>query len=525
MNNKNIVLVTMNARYSHSALGLYYLKANLQELQEQAHITEFTLETKIEDCVEEIFAYTPKIVGIGVYIWNVEKMLALAQMLKLLAPKLLIVGGGPELFYEVEKHPLFPYLDYVIPGEGERVFYSFCKNIFQGKLPGESKILPRDFPPLESLLSPYPLYSEENIKNRRVYVESSRGCPYHCEFCLSSRETKVRHFPLQHFLQDLSSLWNRGVREFKFIDRTFNLDLQHSLPILEFFLNQKQHDFFLHFEMVPHHLPLELKEVLKRFTQGQIQAEVGVQSFNPEVAKRVGRVAKGQEILENLSFLRNETQVYLHVDLIVGLPGESLESFAAGFDLLMGLSPKVHEIQIGILKCLPGALIARHTEDFEMLYNRAPPYDILQNQQITFTDLQRIKRLAKFWDLYNNSGNFKNTLPLLFKRKRESCLNQAFAFFSFLDFSDWCYQQVKHTSSLALERQALLLYRYLIEQIKYPASDVTPLLQKDYLCIEGRHLPPFLRGLQQEHSLLNKDKGEKIAKRSLSRKRQIKQGS
>jgi hypothetical protein len=300
-------------------------------------------------------------------------------------------------------------------------------------------------PPAE-LVFPYALYTAADLAHRVIYVEASRGCPFECEFCLSALDHHVRQFPLDRFLAAMQSLLDRGARRFKFVDRTFNLDLQAARAILEFFRRRYQPGLFLHFEMIPDRLPATLREIIVQFPAGAIQFEVGLQTFNEEVAARIQRRQDNAKAVENLRWLREQTGVHLHADLIAGLPGEDVASFAAGFDRLVALRP--HVIQVGILKRLRGALIARHDAEWQMLYNPAPPYDILQNRLIDFPTMQRLKRFARYWEIVINRDHFPEAAPLR-------------SFAAFLKFSDWLYAETGQTHGIARARLAELLRRYL----------------------------------------------------------------
>ena len=209
----------------------------------------------------------------------------------------------------------------------------------------------------------------------------------------------------------MQRLLDRGVKQFKFVDRTFNLNVATSQTILEFFLARYQPGHFFHFEMIPDRLPESLREVIARFPPGALQFEVGIQTFNPEVAALISRRQNYDRLADNFHFLRRETGVHIHADLIAGLPGETVESFAAGFDRLIALGPQ--EIQVGILKRLRGTPIVRHDAEWQMIYNPHPPYEILQNKLIDFATMQRLRRFARYWDLVGNSGNFIESTPLI----------------------------------------------------------------------------------------------------------------
>jgi radical SAM superfamily enzyme YgiQ (UPF0313 family) len=302
-----------------------------------------------------------------------------------------------------------------------------------------------------------------------IYVEASRGCPYECEFCLSSLDVPVRNAPLQPFLAAMQRLLDRGVRQFKFVDRTFNLNLKISSAILRFFLERYQPGLFVHFEMIPDRLPQALRELIEEFPSGALQFEVGIQTFNEEVAKLISRRQDDAKAEENLRWLREKTGVHVHADLIVGLPGEDIASFAAGFDRLVALGPQ--EIQVGLLKRLRGTPIVRHDREWAMVYSPHPPYEILQTKLIDFFTMQRLRRFARYWDLIANSGNFVETTPLLW--------SDGSPFQSFLRFSDWLYERTRQTHSIALARLRELVARYLTEEVGQSGEEVHAMIQRD----------------------------------------------
>jgi hypothetical protein len=273
----------------------------------------------------------------------------------------------------------------------------------RGELPA-GKIVKPLLPEIGLLNFPYGEYTDEDIAHRTLYVEASRGCPYKCEYCLSSLDTSVRAFKIDLFLAEMDRLIERGARQFKFVDRTFNLSPTVSARILNFFLERIARGLFLHFEMVPDRLGDELKELIKKFPAGSLQFEIGVQTWSPEVARNVSRRQNYEKIRENFNFLRRETGVHTHADLIVGLPGETWQSFADGFNALYALDPD--EIQVGVLKRLKGTPIARHDVKFQMFYSLKPPFEIISNKDLTADEIARLKVFAEFWDLLANSGRF-----------------------------------------------------------------------------------------------------------------------
>ncbi len=480
-----IVLTTLNARYSHTALGLRCLQANLKELKNDSQILEFVIGENVQDMAERILTCKPHIVGIGAYIWNAAEVALLTRLLKTIAPECTVVLGGPEASH-LPHRVNFDAADYIISGEGEVAFYELCRDLLLGSAPG-NRFFQAAAPELKSVTLPYACYSDHDIANRYVYVEASRGCPFLCEFCLSAIDEKVRHFGIERFLEALETLWERGARDFKFIDRTFNINMRLANAVLDFFLSRTP-PYFAHFEVIPDHFPDALKAKLRRFPPGSLQLEVGIQTLDAEVAERISRPLKMDKIRENLRFLQEETRAHLHLDLIVGLPGESIEGFGRNLDALCALSAS--EIQVGILKKLSGTPLGRHDAAFDMRYSDMPPYDLLQNDRIDFMQMQRMKRFARFWDLYYNSGNFTATLPLLFEAGS--------VFERFYDFSLWIYAQTRSTWKISLERLGELLFEYLLHVRNLAETVVAKALVDDLLKLKGRALPSFLRPWVQE---------------------------
>ena len=471
MRGMTILLSTLNARYTHASLGLRYLLANMGPLQAQTRIHEFVIGAKTSDLVERILAHQPRILGLGVYIWNVEETTRLVALLKRVAPQLTIVLGGPEVSHETGEQEIVRLADYVVTGWGDVTFPKLCGEILNGPKP-LMKVHAGVQPPMAEIALPYSLYSDEDIAHRTLYVEASRGCPFKCEFCLSSLDKTAWPFPLDAFLAEMESLHARGARLFKFVDRTFNLNVKTSLRIMQFFLDKLEANpedpVYAHFELVPDHLPEALKETIAKFPPGALQFEIGIQSFNPEVQALVSRRQDNAKAADNIRWLTEHSQTHLHVDLIAGLPGEDVASFARGFDQLVKLGAQ--EIQFGILKRLRGTPIIRHTEPFGMVYDPYPPYTVLATNRIDFPTMQRLVRFARYWDLVANSGRFANTTRAL--------LGDA-PFDNFMAFSDWIYTRTDATHRIALEKLAKLVQEWL--QLRGMArTEAAALLASDY---------------------------------------------
>lgn len=470
-----IVLSTLNARYTHASLGLRCLLANMGELQDCTQIQEFVIGAKATDIVEKLLASQPRIIGFGVYIWNVEETTKVVALLKRIAPEVVIVLGGPEVSYESAEQQIVQLADYLITGWGDVTLPALCKQILHGPKP-LMKVHAGVQPPLNELVMPYNLYSDEDIAHRTLYVEASRGCPFKCEFCLSALDKTAWPFDLDLFLAELESLHARGARLFKFVDRTFNLNIKSSLKIMQFFLDKLEANpndpVFAHFEVVPDHLPDALKEGIQKFPPGTLQFEIGIQTFNPEVQSLVSRKQNNDKAAENIRWLCEHSHAHLHVDLIAGLPGEDMASFARGFDQLMALAP--HEIQFGILKRLRGTPIIRHTETYGLVFDPAPPYTILATDRINFDTMQQLVRFARYWDLIANSGRFANTLPMILHRTESDS-----AFANFFKLSNWLYAKTDATHRIALEKLATLVTQWLIEEGE-DAERVQATVRSDY---------------------------------------------
>jgi radical SAM superfamily enzyme YgiQ (UPF0313 family) len=466
-----VVLSTLNARFAHASLGLRCLRANLGDLREDTVIREFVVRTSPERIVADLLALGPRIVAFGVYIWNVDATTRAVELLKAAAPQVIVVLGGPEVSHETEAQPIVHLADHVITGWGEITFARLVHQLLDGPRP-LTKIHAGEQPPLGQLLLPYAEYTDADLRHRHVYVEASRGCPFKCEFCLSALDRTAWAFPLEPFLDDIDALWRRGARRFRFVDRTFNLRIGSSLAILEYFLRRLREAAadppFLHFEMIPDRLPEALREPLARFPPGSLQLEIGIQTFNPDVQASMSRHQDNALAEANLLWLRRHTHAHLHVDLIAGLPGEDIASFAAGFDRLVALGPQ--EIQVGLLKRLRGAPIVRHTTRFAMQYGLTAPYEVISTGAIDAETMLRIKRFARYWDRIASSGRFPRALSLLLGDS---------PFADFMALSDWLYQRTSRTCGLSAEELAGHVYAGLLQR-GVDAAEAREALVEDY---------------------------------------------
>jgi len=434
---KDIVLTTINAKWIHPSLALRLLKANLGVFEDRCEIIEFNLRQPADEKIRMLLEACPRVLGISVSIWNHTQTIELLEELEKIYSnsaqftKPVTVLGGPEVSHLPSGSHLFKFADYIIRGEGETSFRLLCEDVLINKNSvtrnHKEKFINSEQVKLTGVKSAYHLYTDEDLAKKLIYVESGRGCPYGCEFCLSAIDKTVREFPLEPFLAQMDLLIQRGAGTFKFLDRSFNINIPRALRIIEFFLEhlcasgsliygQKSGKtsappFVVHFEMVPSLFPGELRRALSRFPPGTLRLEIGIQTLNPEVSARIGRPSNPEKELEVLRFLRENTNAVIHADLIAGLPGEDMASFGSGFDrLLLALcgggryDAKRAEIQAGILKLLPGTPVARHNESFGMCYSAVPPYEVIKTSAISDNGIRRLKNFARFWELIVSRG-------------------------------------------------------------------------------------------------------------------------
>lgn len=454
----------------------------MKELQSETSIFESTISDSAEKIVNKWLSYSPKIIGIGIYIWNIDLLSTSIALLKQKQPEIIIVIGGPEVSYGTSDD-LNQNIDYLIPFEGDLAFYNLCKNILNDR-PPKSKYVPNNLVNVHEIQLPYDFYTDEDIAHRKVYVESSRGCVFTCQFCLSSLDKGIRSFEINKFLGEVKKLYLRGARQFKFVDRSFNVNTKHTKTLLLFFLEEfPLQDYFLHFEVIPDRFPQELKELILRFRKGVLQFEVGVQTLDEKVITLIGRKQNRRKTLENLQYLRKTTNIHLHVDLIIGLPGANMEIFKDDLNELTAL--KLQEIQIGILKKLKGTPISQHSKTYKMQYSLRAPYEIESNIHIDKTTMSQFKIFAKYWDKYYNSGNFIDSIQVLFGVSNP--------FDAFFDFTKYAYAHLQATFGISLERYSEILYYYLVDEKQKNAIETREKILRDILKKPGRKVPKFLR--------------------------------
>ncbi|MGI5868619.1 MAG: B12-binding domain-containing radical SAM protein [Kiritimatiellia bacterium] len=406
-----ILLIAVNAGYAHTSMSLRCLLANLGDLEARAAIREFDSRLEPMQIVEAIVAVEPGIAAFSVYIWNVEIMKDVLRLLRAVRPGIVLVAGGPQIVPGDDPAGILPLVDVAVSGEGEGVMHGIFATLLAGGAVASPVVA--EPPDLARVALPYRLYSDEDIAHRVVYAEATRGCPFRCEYCTSSGSGGVRAFPREPLLAAFGALLDRGARQFKFLDRSFNFGGEASLAVLDFFAERQSDGLRLHFEFTPDVLDDAWRERLLRFRPGMLHVEMGVQTWNVEVAKSMRRPLDPPKVEEALRFMIEEAKADVHADLIAGLPGEDEASFQAGFDRLVALGPA--EIQVGILKRLPGTAIGRHDAAEGVRWSPLPPYEILENRRMPFARLRAIERFGRCWNLLVNSGRFRTSAPMLWR--------------------------------------------------------------------------------------------------------------
>ena len=510
-----ILVAAINARHSHASMGARCLLANLGKLRAQADLAEFTIQQSAAEIAAVLAARAPKILGLGVYVWNAARVAELLPLLRHKLPDMEIVLGGPEITEttamdfllccrpgpptgrdhspgEVTRPTSDPNnigAEVLLFGEGDLAFAALCRDLLSSPHSRPfASICGSPCPPppdLAAIQMPYDEYTDADLAHRLLYVESSRGCAMRCDYCVSANDESVRFFPMPALLAAFDRLLARGARQFKFCDRSFNLDVPRAVEILAFFRERlAQHPgLFLHFEMLPDRFPAELREALAAFPPRSLQLEIGLQSFDPAVLETIRRPQNLARAADNLRFLRERTHAWLHTDLIAGLPGETPESFAAGFDRLFALGP--HEIQLGILKKLPGAPLARHYDEFAMRYDPAPPYEVRSTRDWPADPLARTARFAHYWDAFVNSQRFIPAAPLIWQ-------SQPSVFGAFLAFSDWLAARFPREHGVPLADLVEALFGFLTQVRGIAPAAAADALLRGYRHAGARDVPPAL---------------------------------
>ncbi|SHI47781.1 anaerobic magnesium-protoporphyrin IX monomethyl ester cyclase [Malonomonas rubra DSM 5091] len=454
------LLTTLHSKYIHASLALPCLAAFCGDDCGELLIREYTVHEPKESLLAKIIACNADVVAFSVYLWNRQLTLELVNCLKLIDPQLKIVLGGSEISFEpdyfFQQHPV----DALICGEGELPLRQLLSAWQRGEDPQLIPGLRLPSAPQENGRSELERLAElpspfaaglVNLQRGLVYYESSRGCPYSCSFCMSALDDRVRSFPMPRIFSDLQFLIDAGVKQIKFVDRTFNYSNERSREIFEFIL-QKNRSSHFHFEIGAHLLDGKTLQLLERVPDDMFQFEIGVQSTLPETLAQIGRTASLEKLEENVRRLRQKENIHLHLDLIAGLPGEGYQHFMASLDRVAALQP--HHLQVEPVKLLPGAPLRSQAAELGLKFDPLPPYSILRSPDIDYCQLEKLRGISRLLDLLVNSERFKHLLPLLIESfgGLSACLENLDSF--------WRSENL-YDSPQALRQLAFSLDRYL----------------------------------------------------------------
>ncbi len=471
-----------------------YLKAFTKDLDFQGDIKEFSINDRVENILEGIIEEKPDVVAFSCYIWNMEFVNRLAELIKLVDPNIEILYGGPEVSYEgkefLENHPG----EYVIVGEGEKTFREFVLyKLGEGKIEDikglnykrDGKVFENPKRPemdMNELVFPYTY--EEDINNKIVYYEASRGCPFKCKYCLSSVMHGVRFLDVERVKKELKYFMERGLKLVKFVDRTFNCNREYTVELLKY-LSEQDTETRFHFEVAADLLTEEQIEILNNAPKGRFQLEVGVQTTNNEVLHNINRYITYENIKEKVLKVASGKNVMQHLDLIAGLPGEDLESFKKSFNDVHAIRPD--EIQLGFLKLLKGSSMREEAEKWGIVYSPYAPYEIIRSKDISYEELLLLKKVEAMVDKYYNSCKFNNVIKFFL-----NIYEKPFDFY--YDLAMFFEEKGNFKRSIGNVEYYKILLDFYLEKIGGEDEGLfKEVLKFDYLCFnKKRWLPDFL---------------------------------
>ena len=473
-----VVLTTLNAKFIHSSMALKYLKVACQSLHSEIVCKEYTINNELLVILSDIYKEQPAVVGLACYIWNVDMTLKLAGLLKKVLPQVVIVLGGPEVTYDpaeiMQQHGC---VDYIVQGEGEETLRELLIAL-QSNLPAHGIAgltlrrneeivvgIPQIVADVNTIPFPYCDEDIDKLKDKIIYYESARGCPFSCSYCLSSATCGVRFFSLNRVYQDLQFFITHNVRQVKFVDRTFNARKEHYLPILKFLASSDCRTNF-HFEIAADILDDEVLEFLKEVPVGRFQFEIGIQSTYEETLDKICRHNNWSKIMDYVTKIISYKNIHVHLDLIVGLPQESYERFGQSFNDVYQLQP--HMLQIGFLKMLKGAGIRTSADRYNYIYLDFAPYEILANDCLSYSDIRKLKILEEIFNQVYNTGRFQCTLQYLIS------IHGGNAFNFYDDLATYWEERELHL----VAHSSKSLYKHLVEFCQAHHSQEVDLLQE-----------------------------------------------
>ena len=497
-----ILLTTLNSKYIHSALSLKYIYNNIVDINEiSVNVKEYTINENLQDIFADILSDTYDLIAFSCYIWNIEYIIKLCNDIKIANEDVKILLGGPEVSYESYEFMLrHKFTDFIIRDEGEVIFRKFVKSYIQDKnfsnIPSflyreNGKIIENEYePPIDNLAlirGAYDIFNENDIKDKIVYYETSRGCSYSCAYCLSSITKKVRFFPYEKVISDIKKIVDAGAKQIKFVDRTFNFDKNRTSNIIKYLCSIDNGKINFHFEITAHILQDDLLDILKNVRQGLFQFEIGVQSTNKETIKSVNRVDNFEKIKEKVIKIKSFGNIHQHLDLIVGLPYEDIESLKKSFNDVMNLRPD--NLQLGFLKVLKGSPIKEMTDEYKIKYREYSPYEVISTKFISYKEVIMVKHMEEMLEDYYNSMTYNYSLDYVF----DVFDGDYFDFFK--KFSEFKINNY-YNKNLSRDTRFLLLYEFIKSILDNDKLRVfKEFLRFDFLLMgRNRNIPEFLLG-------------------------------
>lgn len=478
-----ILLTAINAKYIHSNLAVYSLRAYAEKyaaLPKDCEIAlgEYTINHSVSYILEGIYKEKPDVLCFSCYIWNMAYVEELIEEFHKLCPEVPIWVGGPEVSYEVEDFfSRHPEVAGVMVGEGEKIFCELCEYYAEnppGKNgnPEKQIVLTGGKEPLDMSTIPFCYDKIEDFKNRIIYYESSRGCPFSCSYCLSSVDKKLRFRDTELVKKELQFFIDKEVPQVKFVDRTFNCNHTHAMEIWRYL---KEHDNGItnfHFEISADLLTEEELELIGTMRPGLIQLEIGVQSTNEATITEIHRTMKLDRLKEVVQKIQKAGNIHEHLDLIAGLPYEDYDTFAKSFDEIYALRP--NQLQLGFLKVLKGSYMYQHSKEYGIRYRSRPPYEVLKTNWLDFDDVIRIKQVEEMLEVYYNSGQFEVTMKIL------GVLFPS-AFMMFQELGAFYEKKGYFSMSHSRLRRSEILLEFMEEKSALPQNTVLPLIRESLI--------------------------------------------
>ena len=447
-----ILLAACNAKYIHSNLAVYNLRAYAEDYRKNIILKEYTINQQKDEILRDIYLEKPDVICFSCYIWNISFVKEIAEDLKKILPDSIFWAGGPEVSFDAEdflkKNPGFFG---VMVGEGEETFRELCRFYVDKKgsleeIPGIAfgcgeKIRHNGWREIMDLSNvPFAYEDMEDFRNKIVYYESSRGCPFSCSYCLSSVDKKLRFRNLDLVKKELQFFIDRKVPQVKFVDRTFNCKHSHAMEIWKYILEHDNGITNFHFEISADLLKEEELSLMEKMRPGLIQLEIGVQSTNPETIKAIRRTMDFKKLSEIVDRIHCFENIHQHLDLIAGLPYENYESFRNSFNQVYALKPE--QLQLGFLKVLKGSLMKEMAEEYGIIHKEKEPYEVLSTKWLSYGEILKLKTVESMVEVYYNSGQFQNILNYM-----ESFFEDAFSLYEELGkfYEEKGYHSISHS--------------------------------------------------------------------------------